>query len=176
MMSGERESASGRAQSLGRGIQNRLQVPGIDRIEGCRLTRVEIQNRKQLALRIDHGNDDFGSAARIAGDVTLEGVNVIHDLRSSAGCGNATHALIERDLEASNRSLVGSDAQQFCLDNTIEAYPARPGQILLKDSNHGCHAGDRIGYALQERGDLRLRRTVAGFLVDIHDDWILATR
>src|SRR5262249_18836687 len=76
--------------------------------------------------------------------------------------GGAADAAIERDLQATDPTLVGADAQQARRDHAIEAGPARIGNLSEEDGGGGRHGGDRVVDAVEQAADVPY-----GFFIEV---------
>jgi hypothetical protein len=116
--------------------------------------RIDVQHRHQIAARIVDRDYDLRSGGRVAGDVPRERVYIGHYLRRPFPRGGAADAAIEWNLQASERSLIGADAQQPWRHDAIETRPTRVGKPLMEYGGAGRHRGDRVVHVFEHRVQL----------------------
>ncbi len=154
--------------------RDHLQVLGIDLAEGGGLAGIEIQDGDQSILAVEYWHHNLRSAGRIACDMTLEGVNICHNLSLSGPSRGTANSFREGDFQAARRALIGADSEQVRLHYAVETDPADPGEVFVQDSRDAGHGSHRVGEIFQQRSDLSDGCGVPAFLVDRHDVEILA--
>ncbi len=146
-----------------------LELLTIDVVEGGGGMRVEIEHRSDGAGGVLDGNDDLRPRGGIAGDVSLERLDVGDDLGLTGASGRAADAPLERDVDASDGTLEGADSKQPRRHHSIEAGPAGIGDGGVDCGRDVGHGGDRIGADRREAVDLEPELSVGlPFLVVRH--------
>lgn len=131
-----------------------LQLLAIHVVEGRRRVGIKIEHRNQPSIRIENWHDDLRSRRGIASDMTGKRVHVGDDLSLPLSGGRSAHAAIEGDLQAPERALIRTNAQQLGRHYAIETSPTRIRKFCVEDARAGGHCGNRIAQALDDRAQL----------------------
>ena len=99
--------------------------------------RIEIEHGHELARGVINGHHDLRSRRGVAGDVTRKRVNVGHELRAPLARRRSADAAIERDLQASERSLIRTDAHQTRRNHAIKTGPTGIWQLFMENAGGG---------------------------------------
>src|SRR5215831_719825 len=94
------------ATDAGEPRQEALEAGGILLIECGRFRRIDVEDGDERALRVEHRNDDLGSCARIAGDMTGKASDVGHHDASLLLGSDAADAASEFDVQTAERPLI----------------------------------------------------------------------
>src|SRR5215467_4832113 len=118
------------ATNAGEPRQEALEAGGILLIERGRFRGIDVEDGDERPLRVEHRNDDLGSCARIAGDVTGKASDVGYDEASPLLGGDAADTTTECDIQTAERPLIRPDAQQIGLHDAIEPCPQMSKRVV----------------------------------------------
>ena len=143
---------SSRPRTLG-GQQDpadRLKTRAVCLVKGCEFGGVHIKHRREPTLAIKNGDNDLGIRPAVARNVTGECMDVIDQRGLTRGRDRTTDTFAERDTQATQRPLIGSNDQfiGFQRINDIETRPEKPGpERLSQKAGGGRLARWQIGFA-----------------------------
>lgn len=126
---------------VGKKRGERLDPSSVLGIESRKAGAVAIDHRDHFAIAL-HRHHQFGSAARVAGDMAGKGVDVFHQLRFPFR-RRAAHADPHRNADTSGPPDKGAE-HQLAINHTVETDPVGIAQKITHQCSDIRHIGHRI--------------------------------
>ena len=140
---------TGRSDALAQQGCQRFDAGAILSIEARQAGTVEVDHCHHCAIA-KHWDDQFGSGARIAGDVPGEGVHVGNKLRFSGRSRPPADARAERNADAGGFAAERAE-HKLAFDHAIKSRPVGFGQGMPQQGGDIGHIGDRVRLVGSER-------------------------
>jgi hypothetical protein len=132
---------------------NALELSPIDRRERRTTIGVDVEHRKNVALRRQNRHDDFGLGRARARDMAGEEGDVVDDLRSPRGCRRSAYATRKRDPKTAVRSLIRPHDQELGTGDAIKTRPVEVVEGRVKFARNRRETRDPIVFAVEQRSE-----------------------